>query len=82
MKVLKEIINHFPKLLPGFYEADKDRIIYRGLNYEPQLLDDIDMLNPDEFVYTFKVAHSLLAPSTWLGAWFGEDDLYLLSEVY
>lgn len=67
MKILEGFV-------PGFYEATTQGISYRGNSQELLLFTDIEILNPDEFS---EKMHNL-QETDWIGAWFGEEDLYLL----
>ena len=67
MKIVKGFV-------PGFYEATSQGVSYRGNSQELLLFTDIEILDPDEF--SDKMNN--LEEDEWIGAWFEEEDLYLL----
>ena len=64
--------------LPGYYEATSLGLEYKGFNQELLLFSDIEIFTPTEFVDAFKN----IQEDEWIGAWFGEDDVHLLLEIY
>lgn len=62
----------------GFYEVNNGIISYKGPIEEILLFSELEIVDPEEFAEKYKVLQS----DDWFGAWFGEEDLYLLSSLY